>query len=88
MKLFGHTDVKKVYSTCGPEQEYFLIDKNFYNLRQDLIMTGRTLVGASSPKGQQLEDQYFGAIKERVVNYMFEVAEEAYKLGHPGDDQA
>jgi glutamine synthetase len=83
LKIFGHNDIKKVYSTCGPEQEYFLIDKNFYNLRQDLIMTGRTLVGASSPKGQQLEDQYFGAIKERVVNYMFEVAEEAYKLGIP-----
>ncbi|MFA6079767.1 MAG: glutamine synthetase III, partial [Candidatus Omnitrophota bacterium] len=83
VKLFGRKDVKKVFSTCGAEQEYFLIDKNYYNLRQDLIMTGRTLVGAPSPKGQQLEDQYFGTIKERVVNYMFEVAEEAYKLGIP-----
>jgi glutamine synthetase len=83
LKLFGHTGVKKVVSTCGPEQEYFLIDKDFYNLRQDLVMTGRTLVGAPSPKGQQLEDQYFGAIKERVINYMFEVAQEAYKLGIP-----
>jgi glutamine synthetase len=83
LKLFGHKDVKKVFSTCGPEQEYFLIDKRYYNLRQDLVMTGRTLIGAASPKGQQLEDQYFGAIKERVVNYMFEVAEEAYKLGIP-----
>lgn len=83
LKLFGHKDIKKVISTCGPEQEYFLIDKNYYNLRQDLIMTGRTLTGAPSPKGQQLEDQYFGTIKERVVNYMFEVAEEAYKLGIP-----
>ncbi|MBP7056184.1 MAG: glutamine synthetase III [Candidatus Omnitrophica bacterium] len=83
LKLFGHKDVKKVFSTCGPEQEYFLIDKNYYNLRQDLLMTGRTLVGAPSPKGQQLEDQYFGTIKERVVNFMFEVAEEAYKLGIP-----
>jgi glutamine synthetase len=82
-KLFGHRDVKKVFSTCGPEQEYFLIDKNYYNLRQDLIMAGRTLIGAPSPKGQQLEDQYFGTIKERVVNFMFEVAEEAYKLGIP-----
>src|SRR3989338_1120587 len=70
LKLFGHKDVKKVFSTCGPEQEYFL-------------MTGRTLIGAPSPKGQQLEDQYFGTIKERVVNFMFEVAEEAYKLGIP-----
>ncbi len=83
LKLFGRKDVKKVFSTCGPEQEYFLIDKNYYNLRQDLILTGRTLVGAPSPKGQQLEDQYFGTIKERVANYMFEVAEEAYKLGIP-----
>ncbi len=83
LKLFGHKDVKKVFSTCGPEQEYFLIDKNYYNLRQDLVMTGRTLVGASSPKGQQMEDQYFGSIKERVINFMFEVAEEAYKLGIP-----
>jgi len=83
LKLFGHKDVKKVFSTCGPEQEYFLIDKNYYNLRQDLVMTGRTLVGAPSPKGQQLEDQYFGSIKERVINFMFEVAEEAYKLGIP-----
>ncbi len=83
LKLFGHSDVKKVYSTCGPEQEYFLIDRSYYNLRQDLLLVGRTLVGAPSPKGQQLEDQYFGTIKERVVNYMFEVAEEAYKLGIP-----
>ncbi|MEK6727810.1 MAG: glutamine synthetase III [Candidatus Omnitrophota bacterium] len=83
LKLFRHKDVKKVFSTCGPEQEYFLIDKHYYDLRQDLVMTGRTLVGAPSPKGQQLEDQYFGTIKERVVNFMFEVAEEAYKLGIP-----
>lgn len=83
LKLFGHKDTKKVFSTCGPEQEYFLIDKHYYHLRQDLVMTGRTLIGAASPKGQQLEDQYFGSIKERVVNFMFEVAEEAYKLGIP-----
>ena len=83
LKLFGHKDVKKVFSTCGAEQEYFLIDKNYYNLRQDLVMTGRTLIGAPSPKGQQLEDQYFGTIKERVINFMFEVAQEAYKLGIP-----
>ena len=63
LRLFGHRDVKKVFSTCGPEQEYFLIDKNYYNLRQDLVMAGRTLIGAPSPKGQQLEDQYFGTIK-------------------------
>ncbi|MBU1998141.1 MAG: glutamine synthetase III [Candidatus Omnitrophota bacterium] len=83
LRLFGHKDVKKVFSTCGPEQEYFLIDRNYYNLRQDLLLTGRTLVGAPSPKGQQLEDQYFGSIKERVLNFMFELAQEAYKLGIP-----
>lgn len=83
LRLFGRKEVKKVFSTCGPEQEYFLIDRNYYNLRQDLVMTGRTLIGAASPKGQQLEDQYFGTIKERVVNFMFEVAQEAYKLGIP-----
>lgn len=83
VQLFGHKDVKKVFSTCGPEQEYFLIDRNYYNQRQDLLLTGRTLVGAASPKGQQLEDQYFGTIKERVINFMFEVAEEAYRLGIP-----
>jgi len=83
IKLFGHKAVNKVFSTCGAEQEYFLIDKNYYNLRQDLVMTGRTLVGAPSPKGQQLEDQYFGTIKERVLNYMFDVASDAYKLGIP-----
>ena len=83
LKIFGHKTVKKVISTCGAEQEYFLIDKNYYNLRQDLLMTGRTLVGAPSPKGQQLEDQYFGTIKERVANFMYEAAEEAYKLGIP-----
>jgi len=83
LKIFGHKDVRKVVSTCGPEQEYFLIDKNYYNLRQDLLLTGRTLIGAPSPKGQQLEDQYLGTIKERAINFMFEVAEEAYKLGIP-----
>lgn len=83
LKFFGNKTVKKVYSTCGAEQEYFLIDKNFYKMRQDLVLTGRTLVGASSPKDQQLEDQYFGSIKERVINFMYELGEEAYKLGIP-----
>lgn len=83
LKLFKNKNVKKVISTCGPEQEYFLIDKNYYNLRQDLTLTGRTLIGAPSPKGQQLEDQYFGSIKERAMNYMHEVCEEAYKVGIP-----
>ncbi|MCK4401082.1 glutamine synthetase III [bacterium] len=83
LKLFGHKDIKKVFSDCGAEQEYFLIDKRFYRMRQDLLMTERTLIGASSPKGQQLEDQYFGSIKERVINYMNDVSIEAYKLGIP-----
>jgi len=83
LALFGHTGVKRVVSTCGPEQEYFLIDQAFFKLRSDLQLTGRTLLGARSPKGQQLEDQYFGSIKERQLNYMCEVAEEAYKLGIP-----
>jgi glutamine synthetase len=83
IKLFGHSEVKNVYSTCGPEQEYFLIDERYYKLRTDLQLTGRTLFGTSSSKGQQLEDQYFGSIKERILNYMNEVAEEAYKIGIP-----
>jgi glutamine synthetase len=83
LKLFGHTDAGSVYSTCGPEQEYFLIDEGYYRLRPDLVLTGRTLIGAASPKGQQLEDQYFGSIKDRVLNYMFDVSREAYKLGIP-----
>jgi glutamine synthetase len=83
LKLFGNAEAKNVYSTCGPEQEYFLIDEGYYKLRPDLQLTGRTLIGAPSPKGQQLEDQYFGSIKERILNYMNDVAEEAYKLGIP-----
>ncbi len=83
LKLFGRKDAKRVFSDCGAEQEYFLIDKRFYRMRQDLLMTERTLIGASSPKGQQLEDQYFGSIKERVINYMNDVSIEAYKLGIP-----
>lgn len=83
LKLFGNENVKKVYSTCGPEQEFFLVDKKFCAMRQDLLLAGRTVVGASSPKGQQLEDQYFGTIKERVLNFMCDVAEEAYKIGIP-----
>ncbi len=83
LKLFKNKNVKKVVSTCGPEQEYFLIDKHYYKLRQDLALTGRTLIGAPSPKGQQLEDQYFGSIKERAMNFMYEVCEEAYKVGIP-----
>lgn len=82
LNLLGHK-ATRVFSTCGPEQEYFLIDEGYYNLRTDLLLTGRTLFGAASPKGQQLEDQYFGSIKDRVLNYMNDMAVEAYKLGIP-----
>ncbi len=80
---FRETPVTDVYSTCGAEQEYFLVDGGYYRLRPDLQLTGRTLIGASSPKGQQLEDQYFGSIKDRVLNYMMDVERECYKLGIP-----
>jgi glutamine synthetase len=83
LKLFGNETSKNVYSTCGPEQEYFLIDESYYRLRPDLVLAGRTLIGAPSPKGQQMEDQYFGSIKDRVLNFMFDVSEEAFKLGIP-----
>src|SRR6478609_4968770 len=73
LKLFGKNDVMKVFTTVGPEQEYFLIDKNFYYARPDLITTGRTLFGAPPPKGQEMEDQYFGSIPERVLACMSEV---------------
>jgi glutamine synthetase len=84
-KLLGlfDRDAKKVFSTCGPEQEYFLIDEKFYKMRHDLVLTGRTLIGAASPKGQQLEDQYFGSIKERQLNYMVDVGNQAARLGIP-----
>ena len=81
MRLFGNTEVKKVTSQVGPEQEYFLIDKSVYEKRQDLLLTGRTLFGARPPKGQELEDHYFGSIKPRVAAYMKELDEELWKLG-------
>ncbi len=81
LRLFGDTDVKKVVSQVGPEQEYFLIDKDICNQREDLILTGRTLFGAKPPKGQELEDHYFGTIKPRVAAFMGEVDEELWKLG-------
>src|SRR6201993_5199388 len=83
LRLFGHEDVKKVFTTVGPEQEYFLIDKHFYYARPDLINAGRTLFGARPPKGQELEDHYFGAIPERVLACMLETETELYKLGVP-----
>ena len=81
LRLFGDTDVKKVVSQVGPEQEYFLIDKDVYDRREDLLLTGRTLFGAKPPKGQELEDHYFGTIKPRVAAYMKELDEELWKLG-------
>ena len=81
LRLFGDTDVKKVTSEVGPEQEYFLIDKDVCSRREDLVLTGRTLFGAKPPKGQELEDHYFGTIKPRVAAYMKELDEELWKLG-------
>ena len=80
LKLFGR-DVTRVVPTCGPEQEYFLVDKAMYEQRPDLIFTGRTLFGAKPPKGQELEDHYFGTIKPRVQAFMTELNEELWKLG-------
>ena len=83
LKLFGHKNPALVVSTCGPEQEYFLIDRNFFFARPDLINAGRTLFGASPPKGQEFCDQYFGAIPDRVLACMLDAEREMYKLGIP-----
>src|SRR5437870_2411363 len=82
LRLFGK-DVSKVFTTVGPEQEYFLIDKHFFYLRPDLLNCGRTLLGTKPPKGQEMEDQYFGAIPERVLACMAETEAELFKLGVP-----
>ena len=83
LKLFGHENIPMVTATAGPEQEYFLIDRNFYLARPDLMTAGRTLFGARPPKGQEFEDQYFGVIPERVLAFMHESEAEMYKLGIP-----
>src|SRR5918999_4172135 len=83
LKLFGNDSAQKVFTTVGPEQEYFLIDSNFYYNRPDLINCGRTLFGAKPPKGQEMEDQYFGAIPDRVLACMAEAEAELFKLGVP-----
>ena len=83
LELLGDTGVERVYTTLGPEQEYFLIDRRHFALRPDLVMGGRTLVGAPPPRGQQLEDHYFGGIPERVQACIAEVEFELYKLGVP-----
>jgi glutamine synthetase len=80
---FFDNNPKNVYTTCGAEQEFFLIDEGYYRLRPDLQLTGRTLFGNASPRGQQLEDQYFGSIKDRVLNWMNDVERECYRLGIP-----
>lgn len=83
LALFGNTEVKRVVSQVGPEQEYFLIDKEVYSKRPDLIYCGRTLFGARPPKGQELEDHYFGKIKQRVSDYMKDLDSELWKLSVP-----
>ena len=81
LKLFGNEDVTRVITTVGPEQEYFLVDKALHDQREDLILTGRTLFGAKPPKGQEMEDHYFGAIKPRIQAYMHDLNDELWKLG-------
>ncbi len=81
LKLFGHEEVVSVKTTVGPEQEYFLVDSNVFNKRKDLVYTGRTLFGAMPPKGQELDDHYFGAIKPRVQAFMKDLDEELWRLG-------
>ena len=83
LRLLGNTEVKHIDTTVGPEQEYFLVDKDLYNKRKDLIFCGRTLVGAPAPKGQEMEDHYFGTLKPRVSAYMHDLDEELWKLGIP-----
>lgn len=81
LRLFGNTTTNRIITSAGPEQEYFLVDKEAYNKRRDLIFTGRTLFGAMPPKGQELDDHYFGSIKERVACFMHELNVELWKLG-------
>ena len=83
LKLFGHEDFDQIVSFCGPEQEYFLVDRHFFLARPDLINAGRTLFGAKPPKGQEFDDHYFGAIPERVLGFMMDTERELFKLGIP-----
>jgi len=83
LKLFGEESAKRVYSTAGCEQEYFLIDQEFYYSRPDLVQSNRTLIGAKPPKGQEMEDHYFGSIPDRVLSFMMEAEYELYRLGVP-----
>src|SRR6195952_5685916 len=83
LKLFGHDDPEHIVSFCGPEQEYFLIDRHFFLARPDLLNSGRTLFGSKPPKGQEFDDHYFGAIPERVLGFMMDTERELFKLGIP-----
>ncbi|WNG80336.1 glutamine synthetase III [Mycobacterium sp. ITM-2016-00316] len=83
LKLFGHTNFDNIVSFCGPEQEYFLVDRHFFLSRPDLINAGRTLFGAKPPKGQEFDDHYFGAIPDRVLAFMMDTERELFKLGIP-----
>lgn len=83
LKLFGHKDFDHIVSFCGPEQEYFLVDRHFFLARPDLINAGRTLFGAKPPKGQEFDDHYFGAIPDRVLGFMMDTERELFKLGIP-----
>ncbi|MDD7219251.1 MAG: glutamine synthetase III, partial [Clostridia bacterium] len=83
LHIIGNNDVKHVNTTVGPEQEYFLVDKELYKQRKDLVFCGRTLIGAPAPKGQEMEDHYFGTLKPRVAAYMHDLDEELWKLGIP-----
>lgn len=81
VRLFGNTGATKITASVGPEQEYFLVDEKLYMERTDLMFAGRTLFGAPAPKGQEMEDHYFGVIRERVGAYMKDLNEELWKLG-------
>ena len=83
LHIIGNTEIKHVNTTVGPEQEYFLVDKELYKQRKDLVFCGRTLIGAPAPKGQEMEDHYFGALKPRVAAYMHDLDVELWKLGIP-----
>jgi glutamine synthetase len=83
IKWFGNTSTSRVFTTIGPEQEYFLVDRRLAELRPDLLLTGRTLFGAPSPKGQELEDQYFGTIRERILAFMMDFDRELWRVGIP-----
>ena len=81
LRLFGNTTSKKVTPSVGPEQEYFIVDREKYLQRKDLIFTGRTLFGAMPPKGQEMDDHYFGSIRERIGAFMKDVSKALWKLG-------